>query len=89
MTKTEILKELEELAGRLYYEVSYESLKKTAPYVKSGAVKLKDKKMILIEKKLNTDKKIEVILKAIKDEELDEIFVKPFIKNLISRARNQ
>ena len=89
MTKTEILQELEELCAKLSYEVSYESLKKTAPYVKSGAVKLKEKKIILIEKKLNVSSKIEVILRVIKDDDLGEIFVKPFIKDLITKARNQ
>lgn len=89
MTNTEILRELEELSAKLSFEISYESLKKTAPYVKSGVVKLKEKKMILIEKKLNMDRKIKVILRAIRDEELGEIFVKPFIKDLISRERNK
>ena len=89
MTKSETLKELEEVAGKLSYEVSYESLSKTAPYVKSGSVKLEDKKMILIEKMLNTDRKIDVILNAIKDDDVDDIFIKPYIKELIIRARNQ
>jgi murein endopeptidase len=86
VTKKEILSELEIVAQKLSYEISYEALKKTAPYVKSGAVKLEDKKMILIDKDLNVNRKIKVILKAIKDEELEGIFIKPYIKDLINQT---
>jgi hypothetical protein len=86
VTKKEILSELERVAQKLSYEISYEALKKTAPYVKSGAVKLEDKKMILIDKELSTDRKIGVILEAIKKEELEGIFIKPYVKEIIKQA---
>ena len=86
MTKKEILSELETAAQKLSYEISYEALKKTAPYVKSGAVKLEDKKIILIDKDLSVNRKIEVILKAIKgEEELEGIFIKPYVKEIINK----
>lgn len=86
MTKKEILSELEDVAQKLSYEISYEALKKTAPYVKSGAIKLEDKKMILIDKDLGVNGKIEVILEAIKGEDLEGIFIKPYIKDIIKQA---
>ncbi|MFC1855690.1 hypothetical protein ACFL2A_04045 [Thermodesulfobacteriota bacterium] len=89
MTKTETLRELEEIAKKLSYEISYEALKKTAPYVKSGLVKLEERKMILIEKGLNTDRKIAVILNVIQDEKLDGVFVKPYIKQVIASYKNR
>jgi hypothetical protein len=89
MTKTETLQELEALCERLSYEVSYEALKKTAPYVKSGLVKLEERNIIMIEKGLNTGRKIDVILNALREVALDDVFVKPYIKELITRAKNK
>jgi signal recognition particle subunit SEC65 len=86
MTKKETLKELEDVAKKLSYEISYESLKRTAPYIKSGSIRLDDKKMILIDKDLNTNRRIGVILNAIKEEELNGIFIKPYVKEIITRS---
>ncbi len=87
MTQKELLRELEELAKKLTYELSYEALRKTAPYVKSGAVRLDDKKLILVDKDLSVSMKIDVILSVIKDENFEDIFVKPYVKNIIEKAR--
>ncbi len=85
MTKKETLTELEDIARKLSYEVSYDALKKAAPYVRSGGVKLKEKKMILIDKGISIDKKIRVILEVISVEPLEGIFIKPYIKGLIEK----
>ena len=83
MTKKEILKELEETAKKLSYEVSYEALKKTGPFVKSGFVKLNDRKIILIDKELNVNMKVDVMLNILHTENLEEVYVKPFVKDMI------
>jgi hypothetical protein len=72
------LTELQELANCIGYNIRYEK-----GDFEGGNCLLKDQKLILINKKLDPKKKINVLSKNIKEIGIDDIYIKPALRDII------
>lgn len=73
-----ILTELHELANLVGYNIRYEKCD-----FEGGNCLLKDQKLILINKKLDPKKKINVLSKNIKEIGIDNVYIKPILREII------
>ena len=76
--KDSILAELHELANFIGYNIRYEK-----GDFEGGNCLLKDQKLILINKKLDPKKKINLLSKNIKEIGIDDIYIKPALREII------
>lgn len=74
----EILIELEALAQQIGYKVRYEK-----GDFEGGNCLLKDQKLIVINKKLETKKKISILSKNLCEIGIDNIYIKPALRDII------
>ena len=73
-----ILADLQELANFIGYNIRYEK-----GDFEGGNCLLKDQKLILINKKLEPKKKINILSKNIKEIGIDNIYIKPALREII------
>lgn len=73
-----ILADLHELANFIGYNIRYEK-----GDFEGGNCLLKDQKLILINKKLEPKKKINILSKNIKEIGIDNIYIKPALREII------
>ena len=74
---------LEEIARRVGLEIQYEKLDDDEFRVQSGHYRLGDRRVILIEKRLKTAGRIEVLRRELGQVNLDGVFMKPFFRSLL------
>ena len=80
MRGTKILMELEALAEKLGIEVIHEKLSQS----RSGLCRLHDQYMVFIERNLDEDEQVQVLVKALSRFPLDDIQVLPGIRHLLT-----
>lgn len=73
-----VLADLQELANVIGYNIRYEKCD-----FEGGNCLLKDQKLILINKKLEPKKKINILSKNIKEIGIDNIYIKPALREVI------
>ena len=73
-----ILADLHELANFIGYNIRYEKCD-----FEGGNCLLKDQKLILINKKLEPKKKINILSRNIKEIGIDNIYIKPALREII------
>lgn len=76
--KDEIIRDLSEIMEKIGFKVRIEK-----GIFKGGYCLLREEKIILINKNLEQDKKISILLKNIPLSEIENIFIKPGIRELI------
>jgi len=77
-----LLQQLEELAEKLDIAISYSSMESDG-----GLCRIKNRRMILVNTRLSTPERIEVIAAALPREELEGVFVPPSVREVIERRR--
>lgn len=80
MQGTKILMELEALAEKLGIEIIHEKLSQS----RSGLCRLYDQHMLFIERNLNEDEQVQVLVTALSRFPLDEIQMLPGIRHLLA-----
>ena len=80
MQGTKILMELEALAEKLGIEVIHEKLSQS----RSGLCRLYDQHMLFIERNLNQDDQVQVLVTALSRFPLDDIQMLPGIRHLLA-----
>ena len=80
MQGTKILMELEALAEKLGIEIIHEKLSQS----RSGLCRLYDQHMLFIERNLNEDEQVQVLVTALSRFPLDDIQVLPGIRHLLA-----
>jgi hypothetical protein len=85
--KTEaVIEELKELAGRLGLSVREEKLLREVGYqVRSGACRIRDENLILIDRDLPPATRMEVLLEEISRRDLGEVYVSPELRRILGR----
>jgi len=83
MTKEELLTQLEELADRLNIKVQHESLKNEDPTTFGGYCRSEDQHIIIYHSKASVSRKIEIFTDALRRFDLDDLFVKPEVRELL------
>ncbi|MCK5833234.1 hypothetical protein KAH81_06135 [bacterium] len=81
MTREQTLKELEELTEKIGIEIRYEKM----GTISGGLCRIRDGKVILINKHLSIASKIELLAKELffEAEKIEKVFVLPEIRELI------
>ncbi len=85
MNRATVLSELKNLAERLGVTVVERVLLTTPVRVKSGLCVVRGKPRIIIDRKIPDDEKITVLATSLSELSLDDVFVKPGIRDLITR----
>ena len=74
------LEDLQMVAEKLSIEVVYSDLSNNEISIHSGYCKLKDKKMIILDKSLSQDEQIKIILQTLKQFNLEDIYIPLWIR---------
>ena len=85
MTRDELLPQLEELSDRLKIKVQYEFLKNEDPSTFGGYCRVNDQHMIIYHSKASVGRKIEIFTDALKRFDLDDLSVKPELRELLKK----
>ena len=78
----QLLDELEEVVQRLGYELRYEK-----GNFEGGYCLLKESRLFVINTRNDVEKRIVIIAKNLKDLGIDNIFVKPHIRDLVEKEK--
>jgi murein endopeptidase len=78
MTKENMLDELKEVCVQLGYRLRFEN-----GDFQGGACILRDEKMLVVNKRLPTERKVYLIASALQEIGVDEVFLKPAIRKLM------
>lgn len=79
-----IIEQLEELAGNLGLEVRYEKIKKEGSFFPGGLCTINGKKILIVNSQASTEDKINVFINAVRDFDLNEVFIRPAIRDLLA-----
>lgn len=83
MTAKKLLAELEIVAEHLGIKTIYDTFDG-----RGGGCRVVENRYIVINKRLSDEIKAELFLKALSDMPIDEIFIKPEIRQLLEQARS-
>jgi hypothetical protein len=78
-----ILAGLEEIARRVGLEIRYEKLEDDEFRMQSGHYRLGNHRVILVEKRLDTNGRIQVLRRELAAVNLDGVFMKPFFRSML------
>jgi hypothetical protein len=84
MVPTQLYHDLKELAEKLGINVLEHNFRHTGITVKSGYCKVKGKKLIILDKHKTLDDKIEVIISCLKETPHEDIYIVPYLRELLS-----
>ena len=79
-----ILSQLEELTNNLGIEFRYEKIKKESSFFPGGLCTINNKKILIINSQASLEDKIQIFIKSVKDFDLNEVFVKPALRELLT-----
>ncbi len=82
MDKEALLEELRETCEHLGYKIRYEK-----GDFDGGHCILKEQRLLVVNKKFTTEKKITTVARALSELGVDAIFVKPAVRELIDKER--
>jgi hypothetical protein len=82
-----LVEELKGLAARLGYEVREERLLREVGYrVRSGACRIRDARVILLERGLPLSAQVDVLVEALAGQRLEDVYISPAVRNLLEGA---
>jgi hypothetical protein len=86
-----IIDYLEELAERFGIEIRYEVIKQDedSSFVTGGLCLLKGKYVVIINSKATVKDRIKTLAMAVKHFELDQIYIRPVLRELLDRIPEQ
>ena len=85
MKESAIFQDLEEIAGELNIKVYSVNLKKYSYGIKSGLCRVEDEYRVIIDKHLHLSEKVDVLIDALQNFDIDTDSVNPDIKRLIEK----
>ena len=88
MNETTILQHLEAIAEKLDVKVNYENLRKRHVFSKGGFCRLKEDNLVIIDSTLNLSEKIDVLVNALSQLDLDDIYMPPAVRKILDRKSN-
>ena len=85
MKPEQIYQELKDLAEKLQITVSEQNFRNTGIVVRSGMCKVKGKDFIIIDKHKSIHKKIKILASNLAAMPHEDIYVVPFVRELLDR----
>jgi hypothetical protein len=80
-----LINQLEELAGKLGIEIRYGNIPGEESHRMGGLCRVNGKYVLIMHSRLTVKEKIGVITKTLKGFEMDDVFVIPFIRELLDK----
>jgi hypothetical protein len=87
MRPKEILSALENLVKTLDVDLRYENLGDDEQDIGSGLCRLRGRRTLLIDRRLDTAARIDVLCRELSRMDLERIYIKPYLRGLINRNR--
>lgn len=87
MTQEELLKQLEELAGRVNVSIRYESRRNEDPATFGGLCRIKEQPVLFLHAKATVKRKIALITEALKRYDVDGVYLRPALREHLQKAR--
>jgi len=87
MQEETLLQHLEELAGKLEICVRDENISLDETSVTGGLCRLEGQYIVILNSKSNVEDKIQVMIKALKLFNLDDIYIKPAVRQLLENQQ--
>jgi hypothetical protein len=88
MDENTAIEQLEELAETFGIQIRYESinLDEESIYVTGGLCELRGISLIIINSRLTMKEKIQTLAKALRHFDLDQVYIRPAIRELLNEA---
>lgn len=83
MDDSTLLNQLEELAHRLTIEIRYVTVRQEDFWAVGGLCRIKDKYIIIVNKKSTVKDKIHTLTRAIKRFDLSQVYVRPALREFL------
>ena len=80
-----ILSQLEELAESLGVKIRYEQFKKEGAFFPGGLCRVKGESILIINSKASMEDKIETLAKALTDFDLSNVYMRPALRDFLSK----
>jgi hypothetical protein len=81
-----LLNQLEELAGKLGMKIRYGNIPGEDSHRTGGLCRVKGQYVLIIHSRLTVKEKIEVIMKTLRGFEMGDVYVIPFIRELLYKS---
>jgi hypothetical protein len=88
MEKSRQLEDLIQLTESLGVEISISALSDSEFTLQSGFCKLHGKDMVIFDKKLPTEDRIEILLQTVESFDFESIYVSPWIREELDKRNN-
>ncbi len=85
MKESAILQHLEEIAEKLAIKVHYVNLRKDYYHSKSGLCRVKGEYRIIVDKHIHLSEKIDVLIDALKEFDIDSLYIHPYVRKLFEK----
>jgi hypothetical protein len=86
MNQEELILQLEDLADRLNIHVQYESMKNEDPLTFGGYCRVQDQHRIIVHAKAGIGRKIDIFTEALRHFKLDELYLKPALREYLKKT---
>lgn len=83
MQEETLLQQLEELAGKLEICVRDETISMDETSVTGGLCRVEGRYIVILNSRANVEDKIQVMIKALQQFNLDDIYIKPAVRHLL------
>ncbi|MEN6508766.1 MAG: hypothetical protein ABFD63_08305 [Smithella sp.] len=87
MQEETLLQHLEELAGKLEIFVRDENISMDETSVTGGLCRVEGQYIVILNSKANVEDKIQVMIKALQQFNLDDIYIKPAVRQLLENQQ--
>ncbi|PKN04142.1 MAG: hypothetical protein CVU74_08405 [Deltaproteobacteria bacterium HGW-Deltaproteobacteria-9] len=87
MQEETLLQQLEELAGKLEIFVRDENISMDETSVTGGLCRVEGQYIVILNSKANVEDKIQVMIKALQQFNLDDIYIKPAVRRLFENQQ--
>ena len=79
--------ELKQILEKLGIELREQVLELELGKAKSGSVRIKDRKIFLLEKELSQKEKIRLLIEFLKAQDLEAIYISPYLRERIKAGK--
>jgi len=87
MQNSKVLGYLEDLAFRLDIEIVYEKLREADSSIEGGLCKVKGVYKIFMDPSAPIEAQMEILARALSSFEIEEVYLLPFIREILEKAR--
>ena len=85
---TQLLESLEDVATKIGIEVRYDILAAGPVHITSGACRMRDKNLVVVDRRLPVQEKLAALAKELAEFNLDEVYLTPAVREYVELFKN-